>query len=213
MDKVLKDCNGVVAVVGNGPLTSDDRDAINSHACVVRFNDMKNKTFEDKTTLHVIRSSLGKFPGLSTRDPEVPILPILAPDSHPEALLDNVANVLPPLTLEKGESLFPSCDSCESKYECVYTSSNKGPSSGGIVLSKLNESPMVHTIDVYGMNWNNSIRHIDFLYPNLVPECCDKCIIHETHSNNYDPRHTMNIVSDYANRLANLTMCKLNDTC
>ena len=48
-------CKGSIAVVGNGPISESDRDLINSHNCVIRFNDQRNKLKDDKTDVLVLR--------------------------------------------------------------------------------------------------------------------------------------------------------------
>ena len=50
-----KKINGTVAVVGNGPISEEDRKNINKFDTIIRFNDMKNKNAGEKTSIQVVR--------------------------------------------------------------------------------------------------------------------------------------------------------------
>ena len=51
-------CTGRIAVVGNGPLSEEQRAEINDpsrYDCIVRFNDRKNMKPGERTTVHAVR--------------------------------------------------------------------------------------------------------------------------------------------------------------
>ena len=53
---LLDSCiDGEVAVVGNGPLSANDRQMIDKHSCVIRFNNAQNMEKGEKTTILVSR--------------------------------------------------------------------------------------------------------------------------------------------------------------
>lgn len=191
-------CQGKVAVVGNGPLTEDERKEINDkYDCVVRFNDMKNKKKDDVTTLHVSRYANHKFPGLTIRDDGVPTLPIIPFEQALYNIRQHV-NVLPSLFVHEShfnnssqndEVVFKNCIECKvGDMNCNHSFTPHGPSTGTIVIDKLQEWSTIESIDVYGMNWNGGNHHIDFKQPDMVEKCCSKCTIHKPNDEKYDNR-------------------------
>ena len=186
-------CNGRVAVVGNGQLSEDDRKAINTFDCVVRFNDMKNKRPEERCDVQVIRYAHHKFPGAHLNNGQ-PILPVVTSNRmlKNDALIGK--HILPPLhvyeklhrrhnELKNDARLFDTCDSCGDK--CSHKKAHAGPSTGASVISFLENSPVVTSIDTFGMNWNGGTHHVDFKHPDIIEECCTKCVIHPTPSQSY----------------------------
>ena len=54
------------------------------------------------------------------------------------------------------------------------------------MLSALDASPDVTSIDVLGMNWNGRADlHVDFADRTLVRRCCTKCVVHPTLNERY----------------------------
>ena len=79
--------------------------------------------------------------------------------------------------------IFPDC-ACGN--ECLHASTWAGPSTGAVVLSKLQQESDIETTDVFGMNWNgDSDAHIDFKNASIVKGCCTKCSFHDTSSDDY----------------------------
>lgn len=196
LDKV---CNGNVVVVGNGPLCDEDREDINSgkYDCIVRFNDRKNLKDGEKTTVHAVRDvpkwfGVRSYPGV-TNNEQVWLQPVTArPKTVKKLIQKDYANgLLPALYVHEENSqvfsshLFPGCAECKTKFECETSASKYGPSTGAVILDALQSSPHVDQIHVYGMNWNGNEQHLDFRQPDLVPECCTKCVIHQTASGQY----------------------------
>lgn len=192
-------CKGSIAVVGNGALTDAQRADIDGHQCVVRFNDMKNRRADDKTTVQVTRLARGEFAGVAHNEAGVPLWPVSTTHERVEELAEELAEetsarLLPPLLVHEATSkrndlpgettLFDSCDVDVNRRHDAATS---GPSTGGVVLDALHRLD-VGPIDVYGMNWNGTHAHVDFRAPTLVSTCCTSCRIHPTPVPAYDSR-------------------------
>ena len=186
---VLKD---TVAVVGNGPISEEDRSNINKANCVLRFNDLKNYKTGERFDVHVTRFSNGYWSGMHLLHHAPYVLPIAMTSSDvknswvlygrkklPTILVyENKKNVeLPPTSKIFMRS------TCGD--ECLQSSADWGPSSGAAVIDMLENLESVKKIEVYGMNWNGNKNHIDFKVPNIVPKYCSKCKLHPTSNNDY----------------------------
>ena len=195
MDEI---CKGSVALVGNGPISEEDRAKIESFDCVVRFNDMKNKRPGERSDVHVSRylKDKDRFPGMEKNEGEF-VVPVTISERHvhraPE-LRDK--KLLPTLlvyeTLHNGKNdvgsearIFENCSSC--KESCLHSQRPCGPSTGTAVIDHLEKSHAVVSIDTFGMNWNGTDCHIDFKHSDTVPTCCSKCNIHATPRTSYRP--------------------------
>lgn len=200
-------CSGKVAVVGNGPITDEDREKINSdgrYDCVVRFNDMKNRQDGEKTTIHASRYAQSHFPGVTLIDDDsgVHLWPIAVNEgiAKDNKELAGRANVLSTLLVHEPSAgshnnklpgdtmLFGDCTKCTTDFNCVHDAQKNGPSSGAAVLDKLSSTSCVDSIDVFGMNWNGGSHHVDFAQPEIVPSCCTKCTINDAATKYYDGR-------------------------
>jgi hypothetical protein len=194
------------AVVGNGPLSTPDRVAINNHTNVVRFNDYYHKNYVpgDKITMHC--STIDQF-AHPWANPNATKWAVAAELRHLDAdskfytwnmnpsqvrvygtrFFWSVALGLEPVSILAPwfdtHRLFRNCFQCGDR--CLSKSTNAGFSRGAIALNALEDDAGVAHIDVFGMNWNGQPGHVDFLYPTLVSECCTKCTIHPTHSMEY----------------------------
>lgn len=189
-----------VAVVGNGPLRDEDRSDIETKSCVIRLNDAKNKRESERTDVAVIRShviSKGKVDKYKARrvydlyDDDVLLVPFMESnlELHDDLGRHIFADPVPIHTTGKKKlhftghiKLFPKCETSP-----LSNTSSNGPSTGGALLHYLESDNGVDTIDVYGMNWTGGNWHVDFKNPNLVRDCCTKCHIHQTPSNEYLP--------------------------
>lgn len=177
----MKNCKHVT-VVGNGPLSDDQRKSINESDCVVRFNDMKNRRFGDKTDVLALRENVLHL----AQEEDVPILPILSRKDN----LQKVDNFLSPIVIFepqfkddnilKDATLFENCSFARTHSEAYH-----GPSSGAAVIDFLEKNDYCESIHIYGMNWNSKIDHIDFKHDTLVKDCCTKCVLHPTHDRSY----------------------------
>ncbi len=178
-------------VVGNGPLADGEREEINSHgddAVVLRFNDENNYVAGDRVHVHAIRhpSWMGRVNGLE--EWHIAALSAWIPKTS------NVHSIVYEHQYENeneaasSDRLFPS--TCMDA-TCWINQTKYGASTGGIVLSKLNEHTTVKNISVFAMNWGGSSDHVDFKHPKLVSDLCTKCNIHHTHSNNYGQSGTI----------------------
>jgi hypothetical protein len=190
-----------VAVVGNGPLSTEDRMSINNHTNVVRFNDYypKNYVPGDKITIHC--TTIDQF-AHHWANPNATKWAVAAELRHLDAdsklytwnmspaqvrvygtrFFWSVALGLEPASILAPwfdtHRLFPNCSQCGDR--CLSKNTNAGFSRGAIALNALEDDAGVEHIDVFGMNWNGDSGHVDFLYPTIVSECCTKCTIHHT---------------------------------
>ena len=81
-----KKLSGTIAVVGNGPISEEDRKNINKFDTIIRFNDMKNKNAGEKTSIQVVRQISPKddFFGKSNIKRGVPIILIATKKDYAE---------------------------------------------------------------------------------------------------------------------------------
>ena len=184
-----------ITVVGNGPLSPDDRQMIEQSACIFRFNDRKNMLAGDRTDVHVVRDNTIHAINRAQQD-DVCILPIAARWSTLDKLNDlrnQDYKLLEPLliyesyhkkdkVIDDSAVIFPSCKAKSFHAEQVH-----GPTSGAAVIDWLEQDPSVETIHVFGMNWNKRDPHVDFVKKKLVETCCTKCEFHKTESPSYFP--------------------------
>ena len=176
--------NGVeVAVVGNGPLSHEDRQNISLFDSVVRFNDLNYMEPGENVSMRVVRHPSAFQPHISCSAPVWYVVTTkgLLP---PGAALYSLA-----LEPQYGSSndlpadarIFSNCSACGAN--CYSNQTFAGPSTGAVVLSILQSSEAVQSIHVFGMNWKGApMVHIDFRDPAIVSRCCTKCTFHPTHS-------------------------------
>ena len=172
-----------VCLVGNGPISKEDRRFINSEAChrVVRFNDMKNMLEGERCDVHVVRSNGTGFWGL-VNPPKIDVgrVPLLqiggsrAPTKGGEEVLAVLDN--------ESTRIYPSCTHNQRATTKTFTS-------GALVMSHYNEKPSVRTIHVFGMNFlpaRNNTHDVD-REKAMHESCCHKCQIHSTPRQTYYP--------------------------
>ena len=165
---------GKVCVVGNGPLSDAQRRDIRSECGrVYRFNDLKNFREGEPIDVHVCREWEGSrtYAGMHmSRAHKMLIWMHAAQDAPPGA--DHVAT--------NGLRALPVFDACGNN------PTSRNPSTGTIVLSKLEQDPAVSKIVVYGMNWAFS-REQGHARDEaaLVKKCCTKCTVHAPSTTNY----------------------------
>ena len=178
--------NTSIAVVGNGPITEQDRLTINLSKIIIRFNDVKNIKKGERTTIHVIRYPHFAhvdtlfvwylYPSISSINKISSLFPIkFIPVFEMQYGREHVS---------KNNKMFSYCDCGKS---CYLNNTWAGASSGGIILDILQGIPQIKRVNVFGMNWNgNSNMHVDFRNKSIVSSCCTKCIFHKTSSDDYD---------------------------
>ena len=182
-------------VVGNGPLTDGDRNIINSHehdAVILRFNDENNYYAGEPIHVHAIRHPSWQSRKNGLVEWHIAPFQEWIPKHSNVTTITYEAQYGEENEANPSETLFPSTCSDES---CWINHTKYGSSTGGIVLSKLNEHPLVRNITVFGMNWNGNPDHIDFLFPKMVHLMCTKCDIHNTHTNDYGQNGTVMALS------------------
>ena len=190
--KILR---GNIAVVGNGPISEEDRSNINKADCVIRFNKLHYYRKGERFDVHATRRSepSTNFWGLDLPHRASFVLPVV----HYHSLVENSKQLigrkkLPTIlvyqkikkNLEASPKsrLFPR-SACGD--ECLHSSTDRGPSVGAAVIDMLEKLKSVKKIDVYGMNWNGPEVHNDFKYPYIVSKYCSKCEIHPTSKSGY----------------------------
>ena len=186
-----KICQGNIAVIGNGPINDSQRKMINNHDCIIRFNDQKNKLYDERTDLLVLRNNTLD---LGTADVNVlPVIPFcqkyllnqlqykkMLPPTY---VYEDVCEDHPDATEMRKKKIYPNCFK-----EARHGDSPIGPSTGTALLSTLQDDENVKSINVFGMNFNGELInsfHVDFIDINLSNICCTKCIFHETVNNEY----------------------------
>ena len=196
-----KKLSGTIAVVGNGPISEEDRKNINKFDTIIRFNDMKNKTRKEKTSIHVVRQISPKddFFGKTSIKREVPIILIATKKEYAEKcnqkynMLDYIIVNEPSrdsYEAGKDNEMFQGCSLCKTE-SCLEIDSDLGPSSGIVILDYLDKNSNIDKIEVFGMNWNFHLKNYgggDKIYDTklhhmgnegkIVNSCCKKCIIH-----------------------------------
>lgn len=194
-----------VAVVGNGPLRDADRPLIAAYRNVVRFNDAKNRLPGERTTVHVNPySAAGTFHPRVERNASFWVLVKRWDEAlaHDHALVSlnyerkdypsvwNLGHYVPQTLGPWAETLhvFPRCANCTGD-RCLLRRGWSGMSSGGTVIEQLDGlTPPLEEIAVFGMNWNeNCLDSLDFLDRALVRDCCARCRIHPTATDDYLP--------------------------
>jgi len=203
-----KKINGTVAVVGNGPISEEDRKNINKFDTIIRFNDMKNKTRGEKTSIHIVRQISPKddFFGKTNMKRGVPIILIATKKEYAEKckqkynMLDYIiVNEPSRNSYEAGKDneMFQGCSLCKTE-SCLEIDSDLGPSSGIVILDYLNKNPNIDKIEVFGMNWNFHLKNYGGgtkIYDTklhhmgnegkIVNSCCNKCVIHTPPKDTY----------------------------
>lgn len=187
-----------VAVVGNGPISESQREMINNCQCIIRFNDAKNRRSNERTDVQVVRRQLGlgridrMFWKYYIPDGVYSFYLDATPRTWVPSyyglknLIEGVEIGIVGSKFEDDNILFPGCNKCNNS-PCFYSISNYGASSGALVIDGLDSMDNIKELHIFGMNWNRGIpgEHVDFDYPNLVKECCKKCIFHKTPNNKY----------------------------
>ena len=181
---ILGNIENKIAVVGNGPLSEEQRQKINNepYNYVIRFIDLKNFKKGDRIDIHVIRYSNGEFSGINLEKNTIklPIIPLLCNFN-----ILNKYKLLDPIYIYEKQYKTKYINTKQDKFKpknikigkCIISKNTikesiYGFSSGGIILAYLHEMKDVKNIDVFGMNFNGINEHIDFKYPNIIPNCC-----------------------------------------
>lgn len=181
-------CEGNIAVVGNGPISEEDRKLINKNDCIIRFNDQKNKLEHEKTDVLVLRNNT-----LHISQPDNIILPVIPFCKNIDDYDVKYSKMIKPIHVYE-ETCQDEHNVVEMKSKKVYSNCIKqarhgdttsGVSTGTAVLSILQNDDNVKSIHVFGMNFNGGWWHVDFNDPNLSNICCAKCVFHKTSIEQY----------------------------
>lgn len=165
-----------MCVVGNGPLSTDDRRNIAACKTVARFNDLRNMREGERMDVHVLREwkNTDDFAGAFFDECSNASIVCVGQSACATAS----ARHIPTVGLYRRD-VFSSCPVQDAAV-------NAHPSTGTIYLSWLEETHSdVHRIDVFGMNWNLPAFQHNGDEAALVHECCSKCVVHPTPSSEY----------------------------
>lgn len=208
-----------VIVVGNGHLSEVNRYAIQDRSIsdiVIRFNDMNSWRYGERVDVHVTRLQGGLSPVLPYDAEEwyVTVDPSSAPPRAALVLGVYESSRGPQNTVSSTMRLFSRCNPCP---HCAHNWTLLGPSTGAIVLSYLQEDSLVHSIDIFGMNWNGDLPHNDFLDHDIVRRCCLKCTVHVTPDGNYgadwNPIYSMVVCVGVIIVLTSLCLWSIHQNC
>ena len=168
-----------VCVVGNGPLSEDDKKNIEKCDMVYRFNDLKNYKDGDKIDVHVMREweNTHKYSGehMVLNTPKCYVGMHAKEDAQSDTECIIQTNGIRSL------NVFTDCTEPHQKRI------SRNPSTGTMLLSELQKNEQISSIDVYGMNWAFGILNHADEEANLIGTCCTKCNINKTHSDSYKP--------------------------
>jgi hypothetical protein len=183
--------HATVSVVGNGPLSEEDRAVIQQSQCVVRMNDCRNRRPGERTDVVALRDTGPGPPLLQADSCSYPVWPVCAKErlqvgSAIDTLVTPIVRVEEKgyaHSLAEDSVLFPACAGSKPHSEAW-----AGPSTGAAVIDALQQMPIVREIQVFGMNWSMGevTHHVDFKHPGLVRECCNECTVHPTPRDSYD---------------------------
>lgn len=197
--------DGVVAVVGNGPLSESDRRSIERFSTVYRFNDLKNYRTREKCTHHVIRCSTRCPRGLCGSETSAAVVAartvLVGTREEIDAAKESM-QVDEEIAIgdESSINAHPVFERCVVASSLARTSSTERsplarqapkiqrfPTTGTILLDALNNNSDVRHVHVFGMNWNmfDTVHSKD--EAGLVASCCQKCVVHPTRSPEYLP--------------------------
>ena len=168
-----------VCLVGNGPLSAENRTQIAECPFVVRFNDRKNERPAERTDLLVLRDNGGGgYHGLREgREPGVPVVLVesarLQRDPVPRAC-DVVERILTPSTLFGART--------------TTADTPWGASTGAVVLQHLQGVSSTQRVSTFGMNFSHSSnsRHMHS-EGELLRQHVGKMEVHATPSASYLP--------------------------
>ena len=163
-----------VCVVGNGPLSEQDRKFIQASCdTVYRFNHMHHMKENEKCDVHIIRQCGKKcWWGINTPPPKfVGALPTVM-----------IGSTSPP-----NKDIIKKISNAHEIYNGVKTNAKWGFTSGTIVLSDLQQDDNVKEVNVLGMNFTKShegSQH-DTNEKEYNEKYCTKCKFHKTVRNDY----------------------------
>lgn len=171
---------GVVHVVGNGEMTTDQEQQLLSSTRTGRvwgFNDLKGVPPGLPLDVLITRWHLGEYP--------------TAPNAgHARVIrVDGPCQPSPMVCIHiRNFTLFPHCDPLDS---VSLREVRDHPSSGMIALGLLQEDTNVTLVNVYGMNFQFQYGFTHSIFEkDMATQCCTKCHFHPTYSTFYFPiRH------------------------
>lgn len=166
-----------VCVVGNGPLSRSDREAIDKCQKVIRFNDTKNKLDYEKTDLLFLRDNGSGWWG-TEKCGNTPVVLLENPDTTNQTWPHNCKVVA---RMRHFDTAFPGCANRKT------LTAEHGASSGLMAIQALEQDKSVSSVDVFGMNWNFEQPHHLKDEEAIIRKCASKAKIHATQTASYLP--------------------------
>ena len=196
-----------IAVVGNGPISATDIEIIKEFDLILQFNHAKHYDAIGRCDILAIRplegghnnSKLNHSKKMIQRlNSKSHILPVVLTKDRVtifENLNKNKCNILSPVFIyeEYYKNRLPMDHSLAERTlfdckedKCKYKNTPNGPSTGAAVLNELYHLDIIKSIDVFGMNSFGIHAHVDFKYPTITKDYCNKCTFHKTSRDSYD---------------------------
>jgi hypothetical protein len=189
-----------IAVVGNGQLSEKDREKINNHDIICRFNDVKNHNFLDRTDILFVRQdgSTGKIHGLNNYATNIRCKELVFIGSWNEHYENLKAHNNTPINIiniyEDHCSKESSINKCILNDNADIIFENKKHvvphtacylSSGTLAISYLLEKFPEANLEIFGMNWAfQHAGHPKIFEKNLIAGC-KRCNINYMKNNKY----------------------------
>lgn len=197
-----------IAVVGNGPISDTDIKFIKEFDfdLVLQFNHAMHYDAIGRCDILAIRPLEGghdtsklshskkMIQKLNSKNHILPV--VLTKDRVTlfESLNVNQCNILSPIFIheEYFKNRVPKSHSlaehtlfnCKEE-RCKYKNTSYGPSTGAAVLNELYHLGIIKKIDIFGMNSFGGPHHVDFKYPTIIKDYCNKCFFHKTPTDSY----------------------------
>jgi len=180
-------CKGNIALVGNGPISDEQRNIINSSDCIIRINNSRNKLPHERTDILVLRDNV-----IHLSDKDTILWPVIPWCKNLKDYKVSYSKLIKPIKIydevhcpdKKNDPNIKYWKSNKVFKECIkdnkHGDSYSGISTGTAVISELMKNDAIVKLDVFGMNFNGHPRHLDFVDKEVTDKCCTKCIFHKT---------------------------------
>lgn len=177
----FKNINNNIAIVGNGPISDEDRNKINKFKTIYRFNKTPRMKQDDKITHLVIRQDYtnNRIFGLTNFKTQIDVKNIIYIKSHDSLYIENkIKENNPNKNLKVIKTKPVIFNNKEFNFDTDY-----GASSGLILLSNIYKGQPIH---LFGFNLNFPHKgHNSELEKDIIFNKCKNCIIHKTINNDY----------------------------
>lgn len=185
-----------IAIVGNGPLTDEQKRHINKYGTVVRFNTVKEGQPNDKTNVLCVRQNGHSFWGITSNSCKGDIHKINnTNDTHLIVLYSSDFNALQKEILSNCSNMFKTIHYIhvhKDRYFYPFDTNKQNEkfkgdsfSSGFVIICYYN---YFHKgkYDIFGMNWNMPYHYARTFEKDIIRHFCkNPCTINKTKTNSY----------------------------